>query len=81
MNFRVAGTCLLLAMCLFTQTATAQGPSQFFAKKTLSNGCTVWLLKTQIPTEVLSYEGACKDKLAVGDWLFGAHQPGNSAAG
>lgn len=81
MNFRFARTCLLLGMCLFTQAAAAQGASQFFAKKTLPNGCTVWLLKTHIPTEVLNHEGACKDKLAVGDWLFGVHQPDGGAPG
>ena len=72
---------LLLATGLHARAASAQDLSKFFAKNTLLNGCAIWLLKTQIPTEILSHEGACKDKLAVGDWLFGAHQPGNSAAG
>jgi hypothetical protein len=81
MNFRFAWAWLLSAMCLFAQTAAAQGRSQVFAESTLSNGCAVWLFKTHVPTEVLNYEGACKDKLAVGDWLFGAHQPYGKTAG
>lgn len=81
MNSRFAWAYLLLGMCLFTQAAAAQELDKFFVKNTLSSGCAVWLLKTHVPTEILSYEGACKDKLAVGDWLFGAHQPDGTAAG
>jgi hypothetical protein len=81
MRFKWVWLSLLLAAGLSARAASGQDLSKRFAKNTLSNGCVVWLLKTDVPTEILSHEGACKDKLAVGDWLFGAHQPGNSAAG
>jgi hypothetical protein len=79
MNFRSACTFLLMATCLVAQTTWAQSPDKFFEKKTLPNDCAIWLYKTHVPTEILSYEGTCKDKLAAGDWLFGAHQPERAA--
>jgi hypothetical protein len=81
MNFRSLWASLLVGTCLFTQTSSAQDFRQFFVKKTLSNGCALWLIKTQKPTEVLSYEGACKDGVALGDWLFGEHHPLDMVAG
>lgn len=75
MNFRWIRACLLLSTALLALAANAQDLSKLFARKQLSEGCVIWLLKTQVPTEILSYEGACSNKTAIGDWLFGAHQP------
>lgn len=70
---RAAQTLALLSL-LAASNAWAQVTRDWdwdLEKVSLPNGCTLVLQSMHPPANILRYEGACKNSLADGDWVYG----------